>query len=150
MDWMRINQVLINIVGNAIKYTPEGGHIHINVREIEKENNQYSDYEFIVKDDGKGIDKRDIPHLFDMYTRGIYDGDSSVEGTGLGLSISKRIVELMNGVIEVQSDTGCGTEFKITIPMKHIVDKAMRDKGDNMNETYEPKFSEFLRNIETT
>ena len=121
MDWMRINQVLINIVGNAIKYTPEGGHIHINVKEVEKSDKSYSDYVFTVKDDGRGIAKKDIPHLFDMYTRGAYDSDASVEGTGLGLSIVKRIVELMNGTIEVESDMGLGTEFTITIPMKYII-----------------------------
>lgn len=121
MDWMRINQVLINIVGNAIKYTPEGGHIHINVKEVEKPDKSYSDYVFTVKDDGRGIAKKDIQHLFDMYTRGAYDSDASVEGTGLGLSIAKRIVELMNGTIEVESDMGLGTEFTITIPMKYII-----------------------------
>ena len=120
MDWLRINQVLINIVGNAIKYTPEGGHISIDIKEIEKDNRCYGDYVFTVSDDGKGIAKKDLPYLFDKYTRGAYGHDSSIEGTGLGLSIAKRIVELMNGTINVQSTEGCGTEFTITIPMEYV------------------------------
>lgn len=131
MDWMRINQVLINIVGNAIKYTPEGGHISINVKEIEKDNKCYGDYIFVVSDDGKGIADKDIPHLFDKYTRGAYSGNSSVEGTGLGLSIAKRIVELMNGNIKVTSREGYGTEFTITIPMEYVMSDKSDDKEAN-------------------
>lgn len=133
MDWMHINQVLINVVGNAIKYTQECGKIDIKVSEKAHKNKNYSNYIFEVIDNGVGINQKDIPHLFDMYTRGAYDNRAEVEGTGLGLSIAKRIIELMNGSIEVESDAGVGTKFKITIPLRYICDKKQENENQGNN-----------------
>lgn len=139
MDWTRISQVLINLINNAIKYTPVGGHIDVIVKEDCNNNigDNVHNYIIIVKDDGRGIDEKDMPSLFDLYTRGAYDNDISVEGTGLGLSISKQIIELMNGTIDVDSKLGEGTTFTVKLPLQYVVrtqaDKNVTDNGKDNN-----------------
>ena len=139
MDWTRISQVLINLINNAIKYTPVGGHIDVIVKEDCNNNigDNIHNYIIIVKDDGRGIDEKDMPSLFDLYTRGAYDNDISVEGTGLGLSISKQIIELMNGTIDVDSKLGEGTTFTVKLPLQYVVrtqaDKNITDNGTDNN-----------------
>lgn len=139
MDWTRISQVLINLINNAIKYTPVGGHIDVIVKEDCNNNigDNIHNYIIIVKDNGRGIDEKDMPSLFDLYTRGAYDNDISVEGTGLGLSISKQIIELMNGTIDVDSKLGEGTIFTVKLPLQYVVrtqaDKNITDNGTDNN-----------------
>lgn len=139
MDWTRISQVLINLINNAIKYTPVGGHIDVIVKEDCNNNigDNIHNYIIIVKDNGRGIDEKDMPSLFDLYTRGAYDNDISVEGTGLGLSISKQIIELMNGTIDVDSKLGEGTTFTVKLPLQYVVrtqaDKKVTDNGTDNN-----------------
>lgn len=139
MDWTRISQVLINLINNAIKYTPVGGHIDVIVKEDCNNNigDNIHNYIIIVKDNGRGIDEKDMPSLFDLYTRGAYDNDISVEGTGLGLSISKQIIELMNGTIAVDSKLGEGTTFTVKLPLQYVVrtqdDKNVTDNGTDNN-----------------
>ena len=139
MDWTRISQVLINLINNAIKYTPVGGHIDVIVKEDCNNNigDNIHNYIIIVKDNGRGIDEKDMPSLFDLYTRGAYDNDISVEGKGLGLSISKQIIELMNGTIDVDSKLGEGTIFTVKLPLQYVVrtqaDKNVTDNGKDNN-----------------
>lgn len=139
MDWTRISQMLINLINNAIKYTPVGGHIDVIVKEDCNNNigDNIHNYIIIVKDNGRGIDEKDMPSLFDLYTRGAYDNDISVEGTGLGLSISKQIIELMNGTIDVDSKLGEGTTFTVKLPLQYVVrtqdDKNVTDNGTDNN-----------------
>lgn len=139
MDWTRISQVLINLINNAIKYTPVGGHIDVIVKEDCNNNigDNIHNYIIIVKDNGRGIDEKDMPSLFDLYTRGAYDNDISLEGTGLGLSISKQIIELMNGTIDVDSKLGEGTTFTVKLPLQYVVrtqdDKNVTDNGTDNN-----------------
>lgn len=139
MDWTRISQVLINLINNAIKYTPVGGHIDVIVKEDCNNNigDNIHNYIIIVKDNGRGIDEKDMPSLFDLYTMGAYDNDISVEGTGLGLSISKQIIELMNGTIDVDSKLGEGTTFTVKLPLQYVVrtqdDKNVTDNGKDNN-----------------
>lgn len=139
MDWTRISQVLINLINNAIKYTPVGGHIDVIVKEDCNNNigDNIHNYIIIVKDNGRGIDEKDMPSLFDLYTRGAYDNDISVEGTGLGRSISKQIIELMNGTIDVDSKLGEGTTFTVKLPLQYVVrtqaDKNVTDNGTDNN-----------------
>ena len=139
IDWTRISQVLINLINNAIKYTPVGGHIDVIVKEDCNNNigDNIHNYIIIVKDNGRGIDEKDMPSLFDLYTRGAYDNDISVEGTGLGLSISKQIIELMNGTIDVDSKLGEGTTFTVKLPLQYVVrtqdDKNVTDNGKDNN-----------------
>lgn len=118
-DKLRLNQVLINIVGNAIKFTPIGGDIIICLREKPSMNKEFITLEFSVKDNGIGISKDFIDHIFDTFTREQSSTVSGIQGTGLGLAITRNIVEdMMHGKIEVESEVGQGSKFTVTIEVK--------------------------------
>ena len=113
-DPTRLSQVLVNILSNAVKYTPTGGHISLEVEEIPR-TGHYLKYKFIVKDDGIGMNKEFIQHLYDPFTRAESSMTSRVQGTGLGMAITKSVVDLMGGVIHVDSVPGRGTRFEVTL-----------------------------------
>ncbi|HQD29634.1 two-component system histidine kinase PnpS [Acetivibrio saccincola] len=111
-DRDRIEQVLINILSNAMKYTPKGGKISIYVGKM------YSSVYVKVKDSGIGIPKEDLPRIFERFYRTDKARSREMGGTGLGLAIAKEIIEAHNGEISVTSDIGKGTEFTIKLPVK--------------------------------
>jgi signal transduction histidine kinase/CheY-like chemotaxis protein len=114
-DDQRLAQVITNLMGNAVKFTPEGGNITLSVRRLDDEEPNYCTLEIIVKDTGIGIPKEQQSKLFASFVQ----VDSSIGrkfgGTGLGLAISKKIVELMNGKIWIESEKGNGASFIFTI-----------------------------------
>ena len=105
-----MKQLFLNIIDNAVKYTPEGGSISIRVAEDRRSAT------IIVKDTGIGIPPADIPHIFDRFYR--VENARSGHGFGLGLSIVKSIVDAHNGSIKVDSAIGGGTTFIITLPLR--------------------------------
>ena len=113
-DPTRLNQVLMNILSNAVKYTPCGGHIRFEVEELPR-NEHYAKYRFVVQDDGIGMSKAYQKTLFDPFTREERSGTNRVQGTGLGMAITKNIVDLMGGSISVESATGKGTRFEVVL-----------------------------------
>ena len=113
-DPTRLNQVLMNILSNAVKYTPRGGHIRFEVEELPR-NEHYAKYRFVVQDDGIGMSKAYQKTLFDPFTREERSGTNKVQGTGLGMAITKNIVDLMGGSISVESATGKGTRFEVVL-----------------------------------
>ena len=113
-DPTRLNQVLMNILSNAVKYTPQGGHIRFEVEELPR-NDHYAKYRFIVQDDGIGMSAAYQKTLFDPFTREEKSGTNKVQGTGLGMAITKSIVDLMGGTIRVESATGKGTRFEVVL-----------------------------------
>ena len=113
-DPTRLNQVLMNILSNAVKYTPRGGHIRFEVEELPR-NEHYAKYRFVVQDDGIGMSKAYQKTLFDPFTREERSGTNKVQGTGLGMAITKNIVDLMGGSINVESTTGKGTRFEVVL-----------------------------------
>ena len=117
-DKLRLNQVLLNIVSNAIKYTGSGGNIIIRVTEEPCSMKGYTTYKFSVRDNGKGMSPEFVEHVFDSFSRERSSTVSGVQGTGLGMSITKNIVDMMNGTITVESELGKGTEFVVTIDFK--------------------------------
>ena len=117
-DKLRLNQVLLNIVSNSIKYTNIGGNIIIRVKEKPCAKNGYTTYEFDVKDNGIGMSKEFIGNIFDAFSRERSTTVSGIQGTGLGMSITKNIVDMMNGTIEVFSELGKGSEFVVTLDFK--------------------------------
>ena len=113
-DPNRLNQVLMNILANAVKYTPTGGHIRLEVEELPR-NEHYARYRFVVQDDGIGMSEAFQKTLFDPFTREEKSGTNKVQGTGLGMAITKSIVDLMGGSINVESATGKGTRFEVVL-----------------------------------
>ena len=113
-DPTRLNQVLMNILSNAVKYTPRGGHIRFEVEELPR-NEHYAKYQFTVQDDGIGMSEAYQKALFDPFTREERSGTNKVQGTGLGMAITKNIVDLMGGSISVESATGKGTRFEVVL-----------------------------------
>ena len=113
-DPNRLNQVLMNILSNAVKYTPTGGHIRLEVEELPR-NEHYARYRFIVQDDGIGMSEAFQKTLFEPFTREEKSGTNKVQGTGLGMAITKSVVELMGGSISVESATGKGTRFEVVL-----------------------------------
>ena len=113
-DPNRLNRVLMNILSNAVKYTPTGGHIRFEVDELPR-NEHYARYRFVVQDDGIGMSEAYQKTLFDPFTREERSGTNKVQGTGLGMAITKNIVDLMGGSINVESTTSKGTRFEVVL-----------------------------------
>lgn len=113
-DPNRLNQVLMNILSNAVKYTPKGGHIRLEVEELPR-NEHFARYRFVVQDDGIGMSEEFQKTLFEPFTREEKSGTNKVQGTGLGMAITKSIVDLMGGTIHVESTTGKGTRFEVVL-----------------------------------
>ena len=113
-DPNRLNRVLMNILSNAVKYTPTGGHTRFEVDELPR-NEHYARYRFVVQDDGIGMSEAYQKTLFDPFTREERSGTNKVQGTGLGMAITKNIVDLMGGSINVESTTGKGTRFEVVL-----------------------------------
>ncbi len=117
-DKLRLNRVLLNLLGNAIKFTPSGGKISLSVNEKNPDGSETSIYEFHVADTGIGMSEEFIKHVFEPFERERSTTVSGVQGTGLGMSITKNIVDMMGGTITVESCQDKGSEFTAVIPMK--------------------------------
>ena len=115
-DPNRLNQVLMNILSNAVKYTPTGGHIRLKVEEL-THTEHYAKYRFVVQDDGIGMSEDFQKTLFDPFTREEKSGINKVQGTGLGMAITRSIVDLMGGSISVESASGKGTRFEVVLEL---------------------------------
>lgn len=116
VDPNRLNQVLMNILSNAVKYTPQGGHIRLDVEEL-SHTEHYAKYRFVVQDDGIGMSAVYQKTLFDPFTREEKSGTNRVQGTGLGMAITKSIVDLMGGTIHVESAPGKGSRFEVVLEL---------------------------------
>ncbi len=117
-DRLRLNQILLNIVSNAVKFTPFGGTIKIQVSEKPCPKPGYATFEFRIKDNGIGIDKAFQDQIFDSFARERTVTESGIQGTGLGLAIVKNIVDMMHGTISLNSEKGKGSEFIVTLNCK--------------------------------
>ena len=117
-DRDRIAQIMNNLIGNAIKYTSEGGSIKNYVEEEPCDIPGYAKYRITVEDTGIGMSEEFIPHIFEEFSREKSSTVSNIQGTGIGMSIVKRLVDLMNGTIEVSSKLGVGSKFVVRIPLK--------------------------------
>ncbi len=115
-DDMKLRQILINILGNAVKFTPEGGSVSLIVEETARFDGK-STLEFVMSDTGIGISKEFLPKIFEAFTQEHVTASSRYGSTGLGLPITKSLVELMNGTISVESEKGSGTTFTVTVTL---------------------------------
>jgi len=117
-DCGRIQQALLNLLSNAVKYTPDGGRITITTEERKAANSRTGTYVFTVKDNGIGMSEEFIRHIFEPFERAEDLRISKIQGTGLGMAITHNIIHLMGGTIEVRSEYGKGSCFKIILPLK--------------------------------
>lgn len=139
-DFLKLQQILFNVLSNAIKYTPDNGTIIFIVNCCPTENPSVFNYEFIIKDDGIGMSEDFIENLYEPFARSSEAINQSIEGSGLGLSIVKNLVSIMNGNIYVESTPGCGTKVTLSIPMSHTMTKTF----DNSSRTNLPPLNELM------
>ena len=117
-DRLRLNQVLLNVLSNALKFTPAGGHISVFATERPGGSPDMSLYEFTIQDTGIGMDPEFLKHIFEPFERERTSTVSGIQGTGLGISITKNLVELMHGTITVESEKNQGSTFTLTFPLR--------------------------------
>lgn len=125
-DRLRLNQILLNLLGNSIKFTKPGGSISVRISEKEGGTRDRTFYEIRVKDNGIGMSEEFVKRIFEPFEREKNTTVSGIQGTGLGMPITKNIVEAMGGTIEVYSKQNEGTEFIVTVPFK-LVENTDRD-----------------------
>ena len=119
-DEVRLEQIMINIISNAIKYTPKGQKVDLIAEEESLPDGTKNKYRFIIRDTGIGISEEYLPYIFESFTREQNTLTNNVQGTGLGLAITAKIVELMDGTISVKSKLGEGSEFTVEIELESL------------------------------
>lgn len=125
-DETRLNQILINLLSNASKYTQQGGNIFFRILGLKQRSAQYGHIRIEVEDDGYGMTPEYLETIFDAFTRAENSTTNKIQGTGLGMAITKNIVELMGGTIEVFSEVGKGTLFRVDLELR--IPEGQRDK----------------------
>jgi len=116
VDQIKLQEIFMNILSNAYKYTENGGSVRIHLEELYSDREDYALYRTTVTDTGIGMTEDFIPHLFEEFSREQNTTETKIEGTGLGMPIVKRLVEMMDGTITVKSKKGKGSSFIVTIP----------------------------------
>ncbi|MCI5503787.1 MAG: PocR ligand-binding domain-containing protein [Eubacterium sp.] len=115
-DETKLREIFLNILSNALKYTPSGGKVTMNLTEIPSDRPGYAMYQTVIEDTGIGMSEEFLPLLFEEFSRERSSTESKLNGTGLGMPIVKKLVELMQGTIEVESKVGRGTKITVTLP----------------------------------
>ena len=133
-DRLRLDQVLLNALSNALKFTSVDGDIFFTVTERPGDAEDNAVYEFCIKDTGIGMAPEFIEHIFEPFERERTSTVSGIQGTGLGMSITKNLVELMNGTIAVESKKGCGSAFTFTFTFRFGETSAEQDTADTPSE----------------
>ncbi|MEJ8742371.1 ATP-binding protein [Mediterraneibacter sp. HCN-7094] len=132
-DKTKTSEILLNIVGNSIKYTPRGGHIRLDISEIPSERSDVATYRMIIEDTGIGMSEEYLPHIFEEFTREHTSTENKIAGTGLGLPIVKSLVDLMGGTIQIESKVNEGTKTTIQIPFLIATQEQIEE-----SQTYSP------------
>ncbi len=126
-DELRLNQIFINILSNAVKYTPEGGHVSLDLKqEFIAGVSDRVRVIYVVEDSGVGMSKEFQERMYESFSRANPENHGEIQGTGLGLTISKTMIDLMNGTIDCESEIGKGTKFTVTLELP-IAEKVMND-----------------------
>ena len=119
IDRTKMREILLNLLSNALKYTPTGGSVTMTLKELPSNHSEYAVYQTVIEDTGIGMSEAFLPHLFEDFSREYSSTESKISGTGLGTAIVKRLVDLMQGTIAVESKLGIGT--RITLTMRHRI-----------------------------
>lgn len=117
-DHRRLQQVFVNILGNAIKYTPDGGKISLSVKESPTKTRDFGHFQFVFEDNGYGMTEEFQKHLFEPFARANDKKTAGIQGTGLGMTITRNIVRMMGGDIVVDSTYGVGSKFTVSVYLK--------------------------------
>ncbi len=117
-DELRINQILINILSNAVKYTPEGGSVEMTVRQLPQHTKNYARFLFVIQDNGIGMSREYLENIFQPFTREDNLKTLGIQGTGLGMAITKTLVDLMGGTLEVESEPDKGSTFSLGLQLR--------------------------------
>ena len=125
-----VEEILVNLIGNAIKYTPSGGRVTVDVKELECLKEGYGTYQVQISDTGIGMSESFIPTLFDSFTR---EASENIMGTGLGMAIVKKLVDMMGGTIDVESVLGKGSCFTITIDHKVVDEEVVKTENEDLS-----------------
>ena len=125
-DQLRLNQIYINILSNAIKYTEPGGSVSVDMREEESQKPGCVRLTYIVSDTGIGMSPEFMANMYQAFSRQTDSRVNSIQGTGLGLAITKQMVDLMDGTIDCQSEQGKGTTFTVTLDLP-VADRQRED-----------------------
>lgn len=131
-DPLKLNQVLINLMSNAIKYTPSTGRVSLRIIQHPCDVPDYAKYEFIVKDNGMGMSEEFLKHIFEPFEREASTTRTGIEGTGLGMAITKNIVDMMGGTITAESEKGKGSEFRVVLSFKIQPGEKKPDRIDEL------------------
>lgn len=136
-DKTKLREIILNILGNAIKYTPDGGQVTVDITEENLAREGYARYRFVVKDTGIGMSEEYLPHIFEEFTRERTSTESKVFGAGLGLPIVKALIDLMGGTVEIESKVGKGSTFIVTLSFQladqeqiRLLDQRKSEKTD--------------------
>lgn len=138
-DSVHLRQVLMNVLSNAVKYTPRGGSIRLEVLE-NKEDHTRGSYQFIIEDSGMGMSPEFAEHIFEPFSRA-EDSVREIQGTGLGMAITKSIVDAMDGTIKVESALGKGSRFEITLSFEFSQEEELQNSNDRSNIQLDDKLS---------
>ncbi|MDO4500281.1 MAG: transporter substrate-binding domain-containing protein [Erysipelotrichaceae bacterium] len=126
-DKTKMREVFLNIVSNAVKYTPNGGKVTVTYDEFPSNIEGVSDCQIVVEDTGVGISEDFLPHIFDSFSRERSSTISGVNGTGLGMAIVKKYVDIMNGTINIESEVGKGTKVTLLIPHRFVEEEVVKE-----------------------
>lgn len=133
-DALKIREIIMDLLSNAVKYTAEGGKIVLDIEEKPSVQDDFMTLQIRVSDNGIGISKEYIPHIFDAFTRERSSSESGIIGTGLGLHIVKSFVDLMNGDISVESESGKGTCFTVEISCRKVPEEELQQQMEEQPE----------------
>ena len=130
-DPLKLNQIFINLMGNAVKYTPAGGTVSFRITQHTTYKHGWGDYVFTVKDNGIGMSQEFVKHIFEPFERESTATRSGIQGAGLGMPITKNIVDMMGGEITVESEVGKGSTFTVRLPLQlQDVEKTAEQIGE--------------------
>ena len=126
-DVTKVREIVLNIISNSVKYTPEGGSVTVQIKEIPWEKEGWTAYRILVEDTGIGMGAELLPHIFEEFTRERTSTESKVVGAGLGLPIVKALIDLMGGTIQVESERGKGSKFEVILPFEIASEEEVKD-----------------------
>lgn len=133
-DKVKVQKIILNVLSNAVKYTPSGGRVTLSVHEEIKGDGDLSDFTFVIRDNGIGISKEFLPYVFNSFSRERNATLSGVSGTGLGMTITKRLVDAMGGKIEIESEQGKGTTVTVSLTFKRFDNEVIEEKEEKLSE----------------